>query len=124
MNNEHLLINNRRYQSTVTDTAVVEGLIDELYPFSTLEGGANVLVFPDLQSANVAYKLVQRLGGAEAVGPILTGMRKPVHVMQQGCETQDVVNMAAIAVIDAQEAELQRAEREAVSPETTGAAPA
>jgi len=106
------------------DTAVVEGLLDELYPFSTLDGGANVLVFPDLQSANVAYKLVQRLGGAEAVGPILMGMAKPVHVMQQGCETQDVVNMAAIAVIDAQEAELQEAEREALSPETTGAVPA
>jgi len=106
------------------DTAVVEGLIDELFPFSTLEGGANVLVFPDLQSANVAYKLVQRLGNAEAVGPILMGMKKPVHVMQQGCETQDVVNMAAIAVIDAQEAELQEADREAERPEVTGAVPA
>jgi malate dehydrogenase (oxaloacetate-decarboxylating)(NADP+) len=106
------------------DTAVVEELIDELFPFSTLEGGANVLIFPDLQSANVAYKLVQRLGGAEAVGPILMGMRKPVHILQQGCSTRDVVNMAAIAVIDAQEAEIQDADREATRPETTGAVPA
>ncbi len=87
------------------DTAVVPGLIDELYPFSTLAGGANVLIFPDLQSANVAYKLVQRLGGAEAVGPVLMGMRKAVHVLQRGCETKDVVHMAAIAVLDAQELE-------------------
>ncbi len=87
------------------DTAVVPALIDELYPFSTLAGGANVLVFPDLQSANVAYKLVQRLGGAEAVGPVLMGMRKAVHVLQRGCETKDVVHMAAIAVLDAQELE-------------------
>jgi len=87
------------------DTAVVPELIDEYYPFSTLKGGANVLIFPDLQSANVAYKLVQRLGGAEAIGPILMGMRRPVHVLQRGCEVKDIVNMAAIAVVDAQEAE-------------------
>lgn len=81
-------------------------------------------MFPDLQSANVAYELVQRVGGAEAVGPILTGMRKPVHVLQQGCSTRDVVNMAAIAVIDAQEAEIRRAAREATVPESAGAVPA
>ncbi len=90
------------------DTAVVPELIDEHYPFSTLKGGANVLIFPELQSANVAYKLVQRLGGAEAIGPILMGMRKPVHVLQRGCEVKDIVNMAAIAVVDAQEAEENR----------------
>ncbi|RMG47474.1 MAG: phosphate acetyltransferase [Acidobacteria bacterium] len=87
------------------DTAVVPELIEEVYPFSTLKGGANVLVFPDLQSANVAYKLVHRLGGAEAIGPILMGMRKPVHVLQHGFEVKDIVNMAAIAVVDAQELE-------------------
>lgn len=90
------------------DTAVVPELIEEHYPFSTLKGGANVLIFPDLQSANVAYKLVARLGGAEAIGPILMGMRKPVHVLQRGCEVKDIVNMAAIAVVDAQEAEEKR----------------
>jgi malate dehydrogenase (oxaloacetate-decarboxylating)(NADP+) len=85
------------------DTAVEPKLIQEFYPFSNLKGRANVLVFPDIQSANVAFKLVQRLGGAEAIGPILTGMNLPVHLLQYGCEAKDVVNMAAIAVVDAQE---------------------
>jgi malate dehydrogenase (oxaloacetate-decarboxylating)(NADP+) len=85
------------------DTAVVEELVQEHYPFSTLRRAANVLIFPDLQSANIAYKLLQRLGGAEAIGPILVGMKKPVHVLQHGFETKDIVNMAAIAVVDAQE---------------------
>jgi len=87
------------------DTAVVSELVREHYPFSRLKTPANVLIFPDLQSANIAYKLLQRLGGAEAVGPILVGMRKPVHVLQHGFEVKDIVNMAAIAVVDAQEAE-------------------
>jgi len=90
------------------DTAVSPEVFAELFPFSTLEGGANVLVFPELQSANVAYKLVQRLGGAEAIGPILVGMRHPVHVLQHGHEVKDIVNMAAIAVVDAQELEAAR----------------
>jgi malate dehydrogenase (oxaloacetate-decarboxylating)(NADP+) len=85
------------------DTAVVEELMQEHYPFSTLKRSANVLIFPDLQSANVAYKLVQRLGNAEAIGPILVGMNKPVHVIQHGFETKDIVNMAAIAAVDAQD---------------------
>jgi malate dehydrogenase (oxaloacetate-decarboxylating)(NADP+) len=96
------------------DTAVTPEMLDEYYPFSTLKGGANVLIFPDLQSANVAYKLVARLGGAEAIGPILMGMAKPVHVLQRGCEVKDIVNMAAIAVVDAQEAE-----EKSLSPFTT-----
>jgi malate dehydrogenase (oxaloacetate-decarboxylating)(NADP+) len=87
------------------DTAVVAELVQEHYPFSRLKSPANVLIFPDLQSANIAYKLVQRLGGAEAVGPILVGMKKAVHVLQHGFEVKDIVNMAAIAVVDAQEAE-------------------
>jgi malate dehydrogenase (oxaloacetate-decarboxylating)(NADP+) len=87
------------------DTAVVPEFILEHYPFSTLKPPANVLIFPDLQTANVAYKLVQRLGGAEAIGPILVGMRKPVHVLQHGFAAKDIVNMAAIAAVDAQEAE-------------------
>ncbi|MFQ6113579.1 MAG: NADP-dependent malic enzyme [bacterium] len=87
------------------DTAVVPQIIDETYSFSTLKGkgGANVLIFPNLEAGNVAYKLMQRLGGAEAIGPILLGMRKPVHVLQIGDFNEiDVVNMTAIAVIDAQ----------------------
>ncbi|MEM4658656.1 MAG: phosphate acetyltransferase [Candidatus Methanosuratincola sp.] len=84
------------------DTAVVPEIINEEFPFSTLKGGANVLIFPDLQSGNIAYKLVQRLGGKEAIGPILMGMKKPVHVLQRSCEVKDIVNMAAIAVVEAQ----------------------
>jgi malate dehydrogenase (oxaloacetate-decarboxylating)(NADP+) len=85
------------------DTAVVPQIIEETYPFSTLRGGANVLIFPDLEAANIAYKLLMRIGGAEAIGPILMGMRKPVHALQHGCEVNDVVNLTAVAVVDAQE---------------------
>jgi malate dehydrogenase (oxaloacetate-decarboxylating)(NADP+) len=87
------------------DTAVTPDLIEEFFPFSALKGRANVLIFPDLQSANVAYKLVQRLGKAEAIGPILMGMKLPVHVLQHGCEVKDIVYMTALAVVDAQLAE-------------------
>jgi malate dehydrogenase (oxaloacetate-decarboxylating)(NADP+) len=83
------------------DTAVVEELLAE-YPFSKLKEPANVLVFPDLQSANIAYKLLQRLSDAEMVGPILEGTAKPVHILQRGDDVRDVVNMAAIAVLEAQ----------------------
>jgi malate dehydrogenase (oxaloacetate-decarboxylating)(NADP+) len=85
------------------DTAVVPEIIEGTYPFSPLKGGANVLIFPDLQSGNIAYKLLAQLGGAEAIGPVLMGMNRPVHVLQRGCEVNDIVNMAAIAVVDAQE---------------------
>jgi malate dehydrogenase (oxaloacetate-decarboxylating)(NADP+) len=73
-----------------------------------LKGGANVLIFPDLQSANISYKLMQRLGRAEAIGPILMGLSKPVHVLHRGAEVKDIVNMTAIAVVDAQESEQHR----------------
>src|SRR5579883_93567 len=85
------------------DTAVVPEIIDETYPFSTLKGGANVLIFPNLEAGNIAYKLLARIGGAEPIGPILVGMAKPVHVLQRDAEVNDIVNMAAIAVVDAQE---------------------
>jgi malate dehydrogenase (oxaloacetate-decarboxylating)(NADP+) len=87
------------------DTAVVPDIIARDYPFSTLKDGANVLIFPNLEAGNVAYKLLARLGGAEAVGPILMGLSKPVHVLQRGAEVNEIVNVAAIAVVDAQEAE-------------------
>ncbi|ALC16828.1 allosteric NADP-dependent malic enzyme [Desulfuromonas soudanensis] len=77
-------------------------LMERQYPFSKLKGNANVLIFPDLQSGNISYKLLTRLGGAEAVGPILMGMKKPVHVLQRGDDVSDIVNMAAVAVVDAQ----------------------
>jgi len=76
-----------------------------MYPFSALQGGANVLICPDLNSANIAYKLLAKIGGAETIGPILMGMSKPVHLLSRGAEVEEIVNMAAIAVIDAQELE-------------------
>jgi len=85
------------------DLAVVPELREEVFPFSTLKGSANLLVFPELQSANAAFKLMQRLGGAEAIGPILVGMNRPVHVLQEGSDVRDVVYMTAIAVVDALE---------------------
>jgi malate dehydrogenase (oxaloacetate-decarboxylating)(NADP+) len=85
------------------DTAVVPQILEETYPFSTLKGGANVLIFPNLEAGNIAYKLLQRIGGAELIGPLLTGLAKPVHVLQRGSEVNDIVQVAAIAVVDAQE---------------------
>ncbi len=82
----------------MADTAVTPELLERDYPFSHLKGGANVLVFPGLESANIAYKLMARLGGAETLGPILTGFSKPVHVLQRGDAMEDIVNLAAIAV--------------------------
>ena len=89
----------------MADTAVVPEIIEETYPFSTLRGGANVLVFPDLISANASYKLLQRIGEAEVIGPILMGLSQPVHVLQRGAEVEEIVNIAAVAVVDAQEIE-------------------
>jgi malate dehydrogenase (oxaloacetate-decarboxylating)(NADP+) len=86
------------------DTAVMPEMLESEYPWSTVRR-PNVLIFPDLQSANAAYKLVWRLAGAEAIGPILLGMNKPIHVLQRGVDVADIVNMAAIAVVDAQERE-------------------
>ena len=91
----------------MADTAVVPEIIAETYPFSNLQGGANVLVFPDLTSANTCYKLLARIGGVETIGPILMGMSKPVHVLQRGAEVEEIVNIAAIAVVDAQETEVR-----------------
>jgi malate dehydrogenase (oxaloacetate-decarboxylating)(NADP+) len=85
------------------DTAVSPQIIEETYPFSTLKGGANVLIFPNLEAGNIAYKLLQRIGGAECIGPLLTGLSKPVHVLQRGSEVNDIVHVAAVAVVDAQE---------------------
>jgi len=85
------------------DTAVVEEMLTGTYDFSELAGPANVLVFPNLEAGNIAYKLLQRLGGAEAIGPMLVGMDKPVHVLQRGDEVKDIVNLAGVAVVDAQE---------------------
>ncbi len=85
------------------DTAVVERILTRVYPFAKLRGPANVLIFPDLNAANIAYKLLARLGDAQAIGPILVGMARPVHVLQRLSEVPDIVNMAVIAAIDALE---------------------
>jgi malate dehydrogenase (oxaloacetate-decarboxylating)(NADP+) len=85
------------------DTAVVPQIIDETYPFSALKGGANVLVFPNLEAGNIAYKLLHRIGNCELIGPLLTGLSKPVHVLQRGSEVNEIVYVAAVAVVDAQE---------------------
>jgi malate dehydrogenase (oxaloacetate-decarboxylating)(NADP+) len=87
------------------DTAVFPEIAQEDYAWSTIQGDANVLVFPNLDAANAAYKLLWRLAGAEVIGPILQGLTKPVHVLQRGVDVNDIVNMAAIAVLDAQELE-------------------
>jgi malate dehydrogenase (oxaloacetate-decarboxylating)(NADP+) len=86
----------------MADLAVVPEMLSSDYPWASVRR-PNVLIFPDLQSANAAYKLVWRLAGAEAIGPILLGMKSPVHVLQRGEDVVDIVNMAAIAVVDAQE---------------------
>ncbi|WP_129113214.1 NADP-dependent malic enzyme [Halegenticoccus tardaugens] len=85
------------------DTAVVEDILNGTYEFSDLDEPANVLIFPNLEAGNIGYKLLQRLGGAEAIGPMLVGMDKPVHVLQRGDEVKDIVNLAGVAVVDAQE---------------------
>jgi malate dehydrogenase (oxaloacetate-decarboxylating)(NADP+) len=82
------------------DTAVVPEIVEQRYPFSKVKD-ANILVFPSLEAANVAYKLLARLGNATAIGPILLGIGAPVHVLQTGDEVADIVNIAAVAVMDA-----------------------
>ncbi|MDX2245421.1 MAG: NADP-dependent malic enzyme [Bacteroidia bacterium] len=78
-------------------------LFRENYPFSSLaEGGANVLIFPNLSASNIAYNLVKELAGIEKIGPVLLGLKKPVHLLQLGSTTREVVNMIAISVVDAQ----------------------
>ena len=83
--------------------AMNPALLKDNFSFSTLNGqAANTLVFPNLASGNIAYKLIQELAGAEAIGPILLGMNKPVHILQLGSSVREIVNMVTIAVVDAQ----------------------
>jgi malate dehydrogenase (oxaloacetate-decarboxylating)(NADP+) len=84
------------------DSALDERILADSYPFSALKEPANVLIFPNLSAGNIAYKLLNKLGGATAIGPILIGMRHPVHVLEHGADVQEIVNMAAVAVMDAQ----------------------
>lgn len=81
------------------DTAVVPERLEKEFPFSVLKGGANVLIFPDLDSGNIAYKLFERLTGATVIGPILMGMDKCIQVLQRGASVNEIVNMSAIAAV-------------------------
>jgi malate dehydrogenase (oxaloacetate-decarboxylating)(NADP+) len=84
------------------EPAIDPELARQHFPFSRIRGDANVLIFPDLHSGNLAYKLMQRLGGAETIGPILTGLAKPVHVVGPTSDDNEIINMSAIAVVEAQ----------------------
>jgi malate dehydrogenase (oxaloacetate-decarboxylating)(NADP+) len=85
------------------DTAFSADILESRYAFSALKEAANVLIFPNLSAGNIAYKLLTQLGGATAIGPIVVGMQHPVHVLEQGADVEEIVNMAAVAVIDAQQ---------------------
>ncbi len=96
----HLIVEGEMQANFATNAA----LLDDNFPFSTLAGeAANTLICPNLESGNIAYKLLQEVGGAEAVGPILLGMKKPVHILQLGSSVREIVNIVTIAVVDAQE---------------------
>jgi malate dehydrogenase (oxaloacetate-decarboxylating)(NADP+) len=83
------------------DTAVVTDILRNEFPFSKLKSSANVLVFPNLSAGNIAYKLFERLTSASVIGPVLMGMKKPIHVLQRDSTVEDIINMSAIAVVDA-----------------------
>jgi malate dehydrogenase (oxaloacetate-decarboxylating)(NADP+) len=89
----------------MADEALSPEIIEKQYPFSSLKGGVNVLIFPDLASANIACKLLAKIAGGETIGPILMGMSRPVHVLHRDATVEQIVNLAAIAVVDAQENE-------------------
>jgi malate dehydrogenase (oxaloacetate-decarboxylating)(NADP+) len=85
------------------DTAVSGEILNREFPFNRLAEAANVLIFPDLAAGNAAYKLLERLGGAKAVGPLLMGISKPFNVLQRGADMENVVNVMAITAAQAQD---------------------
>jgi malate dehydrogenase (oxaloacetate-decarboxylating)(NADP+) len=84
------------------DSAVVPEILEKVFPFTQIKGGANVLIFPNLDAANIAYKLMARIGQATVIGHILMGMKKPIHILQRGATVDDIINMTAIAVVEAE----------------------
>jgi malate dehydrogenase (oxaloacetate-decarboxylating)(NADP+) len=96
-----------------TDFALNPEMLQKKFPFSKLAGKkVNALIFPNLDSANSNYKLLKELNGVESIGPIMLGMRKPVHILQLGASVEEMVNMAAVAVVDAQQKEKRAAAAE------------
>jgi malate dehydrogenase (oxaloacetate-decarboxylating)(NADP+) len=96
-----------------TDFALNDEMLREKFPFSKLVGKkVNALIFPNLDAANITYKLLKELNSAESIGPIMLGMRKPVHILQLGATVDEIVNMTAVAVIDAQYKEKWEEEKE------------
>jgi malate dehydrogenase (oxaloacetate-decarboxylating)(NADP+) len=84
--------------------ALNDDLQKNIFPFSKLvDHKVNTLIFPSLNAGNIAYKMLQEIGGSEAIGPILMGIGKPIHVLQMGCSVQEIVDVTAMAVVDAQE---------------------
>jgi len=89
-----------------TDFALNPEMLKEKFPFSKLAGKkVNTMIFPNLDSSNITYKMLKEMNKADSIGPILMGMNKPVHVLQLGAKVEEMVNMAAVAVVDAQQKE-------------------
>jgi malate dehydrogenase (oxaloacetate-decarboxylating)(NADP+) len=85
--------------------ATEQGFIDRAYPFANIKGKANTLIFPELNSGNISYKLLKSVGGAHLIGPVLLGLKKSVHVLQKGCDIHEIVDMIAIAAVDVEHKE-------------------
>ena len=85
------------------DTALNPEIISELFPFSSIKNGANILIFPNLDAGNIAYKMVQQLGKGEVLGPFLMGVRRPANVLQRTCGVNDIVNTVALTAVQVQE---------------------
>ncbi|NRA92653.1 MAG: NADP-dependent malic enzyme, partial [Psychroserpens sp.] len=95
-----------------TDFALNSEMLQDIFPFSKLAGRkVNTLIFPNLESANITYKLLKELYKADSIGPIMMGLRKPVHILQLDASVEEIINMTAVAVIDAQQKEKQQEKR-------------